>query len=263
LQDNTYTTQRQLSYASYQDYVTIISVRTKSGELSVIAVLPDRLKETVRAFFLSFPEELRRTVKAVCTDMYDGFVQAATEVFGTGAVVVDRFHVAQLYRDPLDALRIKEMARLKSELPEVEYEELAGMMWILRKKHECLSQADKAALEALYKHSPKLKKAHSYALKLTHIFNTKSSRKAAIAKIDRWIAKVEKSGIKCFNKFIGTLKKYKSSIANYFKAQKNSGFVEGLNNKIKVAKRRCYGFFKIASLFQRLQLDLMGFRKYA
>lgn len=247
----------------YQDYVTIISVRTKSGELSVIAVLPDRLKETVRAFFLSFPEELRRTVKAVCTDMYDGFVQAATEVFGTGAVVVDRFHVAQLYRDPLDALRIKEMARLKSELPEVEYEELAGMMWILRKKHECLSQADKAALEALYKHSPKLKKAHSYALKLTHIFNTKSSRKAAIAKIDRWIAKVEKSGIKCFNKFIGTLKKYKSSIANYFKAQKNSGFVEGLNNKIKVAKRRCYGFFKIASLFQRLQLDLMGFRKYA
>jgi transposase len=247
----------------HQDYVTIISVRTKSGELSVIAVLPDRLKETVRAFFLSIPEELRRTVKAVCTDMYDGFVQAATEVFGTGAVVVDRFHVAQLYRDPLDALRIKEMARLKSELPEVEYEELAGMMWILRKKHECLSQADKSALEALYKHSPKLKKAHSYALKLTHIFNTKSSRKAAIAKIDRWIAKVEKSEVKCFSKFIGTLKKYKSSIANYFKARKNSGFVEGLNNKIKVAKRRCYGFFKIDSLFQRLQLDLMGFKKYA
>lgn len=247
----------------HQDYVTIISVRTKSGELSVIAVLPDRLKETVLAFFLSIPEELRRTVKAVCTDMYDGFVKAATEVFGARAVVVDRFHVAKLYREPLDALRIKEMARLKAELPESEYEELAGMMWILRKKHECLSQTDKAALEALYKHSPKLQKAHSHALRLTHIFNAKSSRKAAITKIDRWIAKVEKSEIKCFNRFIGTLKKYKSSIANYFKDRKNSGFVEGLNNKIKVAKRRCYGFFKIDSLFQRLQLDLMGFKKYA
>jgi transposase len=247
----------------HQDYVTIISVRSKSGELSAVAVLPDRLKETVRAFFLSIPEGLRRTVKAVCTDMYDGFVQAATEVFGAGAVVVDRFHVARLYREPLDALRIKEMARLKAELPGAEYEELAGMMWILRKKHECLSQADKTALEALYKHSPKLKKAHSYALKLTHIFNTQSSRKAAIAKLDRWVAKVEKSGIRCFNKFIGTLQKYKSSIANYFKARKNSGFVEGLNNKVKVAKRRCYGFFKPTSLFQRLQLDMMGFRKYA
>ncbi|MBN9342755.1 MAG: transposase, partial [Holosporales bacterium] len=38
---------------------------------------------------------------------------------------------------------------------------------------------------------------------------------------------------------------------------------EGLNNKIKVAKRRCYGFFKIDSLFQPIQLDLMGFKKYA
>lgn len=85
----------------YQDYVTIISVRTKSGGLSVVAVLPDRLKETVYTFLSSIPEELRRTVKAVCTDMYDGFVQAAKEVFGSGAVVVDRFHVAKLYRDPL------------------------------------------------------------------------------------------------------------------------------------------------------------------
>jgi transposase len=195
--------------------------------------------------------------------MYDGFVQAATEVFGASVVVVDRFHVAKLYREPLDALRIKEMTRLKAELSQAEYEELAGMMWILRKKHECLSQTDKSALEVLYKHSPMLKKAHSYALKLTHIFNAKSARKVAVAKLNRWIAKVEKSGVKCFNKFIGTLKKYKSSIANYFKARKNSGFVEGLNNKIKVAKRRCYGFFKPESLFQRLQLDMMGFRKYA
>lgn len=247
----------------HQNYVTIVSARAKSGELSVVAVLADRLKETVSAFFLSIPQGLRRTVKSVCTDMYDGFVQAATEVFGPGAVVVDRFHVAQLYREPLDALRIKEMARLKSELPASEYEELAGMMWILRKKHECLSQADKTVLEALYKHSPKLKQAHSYALKLTHIFNAKSSRKAAIAKLDRWIAKVEKSAITCFKSFITALKKYKSSIANYFKARKNSGFVEGLNNKIKVAKRRCYGFFKTTSLFQRLHLDLVGFSKYA
>ena len=58
-------------------------------------------------------------------------------------------------------------------------------------------------------------------------------------------------------------KKYKPSIANYFKSRKNSGFVEGLNNKIKVVKRRCYGFFKIESYFQRLFLDLKGYDLYA
>ena len=57
--------------------------------------------------------------------------------------------------------------------------------------------------------------------------------------------------------------KYKPYIANYFKKRKNSGFVEGLNNKIKVAKRRCYGFFKIETIFQRLFLDFQGFEIYA
>jgi transposase len=83
-----------------------------------------------------------------------------------------------------------------------------------------------------------------------------------MAKINRWIKAVEKSDITCFDSFISTLGKYKPYIANYFKKRKNSGFVEGLNNKIKVAKRRCYGFFKIETIFQRLFLDFQGLEIY-
>ncbi|MCP4778711.1 MAG: ISL3 family transposase, partial [Planctomycetaceae bacterium] len=246
----------------HDSYVTIVSVRTKSDALSVIGVLPDRRKETVKAFFDSIPSPLRKTVKTVCTDMYEGFVQAAKEVFGAKAVVIDRYHVAKLYRAPLDQLRIREMKRLKTDLSPEEYAKLEGMMWILRKNHECLSKKEKEALSLLYQHSPQLKKAHQYALKLTSIFNSHCSRKNALAKVDRWISRVEKSEIRCFDRFIIALKRHKFSIANYFKDRKNSGFVEGLNNKIKVAKRRCYGFFKNVSLFQRLQLDLKGFQMF-
>jgi transposase len=42
----------------HQDYVTVVSARQKAGELSVVAVLPDRLKETVRAFFYRFQKDL-------------------------------------------------------------------------------------------------------------------------------------------------------------------------------------------------------------
>ena len=91
--------------------------------------------------------------------MYDGFVNAAIDVFGKQKVVVDRYHVAKLYRKPLDDLRIKEMARLKCELPSAEYSKLKDMMWILRKQHECLTEADKDKLALLYKHSRILKKA--------------------------------------------------------------------------------------------------------
>ena len=244
----------------HKDFVAIISAKDKYGNLNILAVLDNRKKQTVLDFLDSIPDHLKKTVQSVCTDMYDGFVNAAIEVFGQQKVVVDRYHVAKLYRKPLDDLRIKEMARLKSELASEEYSKLKDMMWILRKQHECLTEADKDKLALLYKHSPVLKKAHSYALKLTHIFNTHCSRKSAMANINRWINKVQKSEITCFDGFINTLEKYKGSIANYFKARKNSGFVEGLNNKIKVIKRRCYGFTKTESLFQRLVMDLQGFK---
>ena len=247
----------------HQSYVTIISARDKKENLSVIGVLDGRSKESVEHFLNSIPSDLKKTVQAVCTDMYDGFLNAATNVFGSKVVVIDRYHVAKLYREPLNKLRIAEMKRLKQELPAEEYAKLEGVMWILRKKHECLSAIEKDVLVLLYEYSPVLKQAHSYALKLTHILNTHSNRKLGLAKLDRWITAVHKSDLSCFDKFIGTLEKYKPYIANYFKKRKNSGFVEGLNNKIKVAKRRCYGFFKTESLFQRLYLDLKGYQMIA
>jgi transposase len=194
--------------------------------------------------------------------MYEGYVNAALEVFGIHSLVIDRYHVAKLYRKPLDKLRIKEMDRLKMELSAEEYAKLEGMMWILRKNHECLSEANKESLALLYKYSPLLKKAHKYALRLTHLFNTHTDRKSALAKIDRWIMSVKKSDLNIFDKFIETLNKYKPYIGNYFKARKSSGFVEGLNNKIKILKRRCYGLFKPETLFQRLFLDLQGYFIY-
>jgi hypothetical protein len=51
-------------------------------------------------------------------------------------------------------------------------------MWILRKNHECLNEADKRKLKKLYIYSPKLKQAHNFALKVSHVFNTHSSRKS-------------------------------------------------------------------------------------
>lgn len=246
----------------HNDYLAVVSVRNKKGELSIIAVLDSRKKDDIKTFLNSIPKHLKKTVNSVCTDMYDGFVNAVVEVFGEPKLVVDRYHVAKLYRKPLDNLRIKEMKRLKQELPSEEYKKLEGMMWIIRKQHECLTQADKEKLEVLYRYSPILKKAHHYALKLTHIFNTHCNRKTATDKINDWIKMVNKSELNCFDSFINTLEKYKPFILNYFKGRMNSGFVEGLNNKIKVAKRRCYGLLKTESFFQRLFLDLRGYEVF-
>jgi hypothetical protein len=51
-------------------------------------------------------------------------------------------------------------------------------------------------------------------------------------------------------------------ITNYFTRRFTSGWVEGLNNKIKALKRRCYGIANPISLFRRIWLDLKRVRSF-
>jgi hypothetical protein len=48
--------------------------------------------------------------------MYDGFIYAAKEVFGVKIkIIIDRFHVAKLYRKGLDTLRKQEFLKCCSK----------------------------------------------------------------------------------------------------------------------------------------------------
>ena len=243
----------------HKDFVVIISTKT-NGKAVVLAVLKNRKKDTVKKFFFSIPKYLAATVENVCSDMYDGFINPAKEVFGSRVnIIIDRFHVAKNYRSAMETLRKKEMKRLKSELSEEAYKKLKNIMWILRKKHNELGDEEKETLNLLFKYSPLLKKAYNFQNKLTSIFNQPISQKQAKRKIKQWINAVEKSELTCFNTFIKTLNKLWNEILNYFINRLNSGFVEGLNNKIKVLKRRCYGIFNTENLFQRISIDFAGY----
>src|SRR5712691_5251611 len=65
----------------HKDFVTIVTMRV-GNTTRILAVLKDRKKETVKTFFSRIPTRVRKTVRAVCSDMYDGFINAAKEVFG-------------------------------------------------------------------------------------------------------------------------------------------------------------------------------------
>lgn len=247
----------------HKNYVTIITALT-DGKLTILAVLKDREKKTVKEFLNKVPKRLRKKIRGICSDMYEGFVNAAKEVFGKKmTIIVDRFHVARLYRTGLDGLRKTELKRLKQELSEAEYKKLKGAMWALRKNSEELTDKEKDVLEYLFRNSPKLKLAYDLCNDLTDIFDENISKTEAVQKIDGWAKNVRSSGLECFDGFLKTLKKWKDEITNYFINRDTSGFVEGLNNKIKVIKRRCYGIFNIGHLFQRIFLDLEGYSLFA
>jgi transposase len=126
-----------------------------------------------------------------------------------------------------------------------------------------LTTEELAVLELLFECSPALRQAHRWREKLTAIFETKHTKESAAVAIRAWIKGVKRSGLDCFDKFLDTLEQWMDEITNYFISRLTSGWVEGLNNKIKVLKRRCYGLTNIPNFFRRLWLDLHGFEAFA
>jgi transposase len=247
----------------HRNFVTIVTGRLED-ETVILGVLADRKKSTVKAFLSGMPHKLRKTIKAVCSDMYDGFIHAAQEVFGRRIrIVIDRFHVAKLYRKGLDRLRKQELQRLKQELSAEEYKQLQGVMWVLRKREAQLTDEDKDRLARLFAYAPLLQTAYELCNALTGIFEKQIGKRQAKSQLTDWIERVRASTLRCFNTFLTTLEKWMDEIANYFHDRQTSGFVEGLNNKIKVIKRRCYGILNVKHLFQRIQLDLSGYALFA
>jgi len=247
----------------HKDFVTIVTMRV-GRNTRILAVRKDRKKDTVKKFLLSIPKKLRKTITAVCSDMYDGFINAAKEVLGKKVkIIIDRFHVAKLYRKSLDTLRKSEMKRLKNILSKGKYTKLKHVMWILRKDNNSLTDEEVETLQFLFIHSPLLELAYKLSKELTDIFNENLQKSRARRKIHSWINRVKKSKLGCFKTFLSTLDARMEEILNYFIHRQTSGFVEGLNNKIKVIKRRCYGILHPDHLFQRIQIDLSGYALFS
>ena len=202
--------------------------RPQKGIVRLLSVVNGREKAQIKAFLKSMPRRLRNTVNA------------DKEAFRNKVIIViDRLHIAKLYRQCLDKYKQKTLAELKQRLTAKEYEKLKGAMHILRKGNECSCKKEKVVVDELFPHSSGLAKAYRLRLKLTQIFNTHMGKLASIKKLNEWIREVRHAKSACFDSFIKTLCKYKNEISNYFIDHNTSDFVEGINNKAKVLKRQC------------------------
>jgi len=135
-------------------------------------------------------------------------------------------------------------------------------MWILRKNSHDLTAADQELIKKLIPYTPTLVIAYSLCSTLTKIFESPLTKEQARCQLRDWRGLVRETGIDCFDAFLNTSDQRMDEITNYFCDRQNSGFVEGLNNKIKVVKRRCYGLLNRGHFFQRLFIDLRGYELF-
>jgi len=220
----------------HRSFVVIVSARCPTGELHVLAILPNRTKETVQTWLESIPATRREQILTVCCDLWEVYVTAAQHALPQAVIVIDRFHVARHYRDAADSLRKQELKRLQQELPKAEVKRLKQTLWLFRKRAAELDAEEQERLSLLCAHSPALKQAYTFREQLTAIFDSACSKAVTVQRIKAWRRRVEASGLSCFAAFLTLLDRWLNLIANYFRHRQSSGFVEGLNTKAKGAQ---------------------------
>jgi transposase len=204
----------------------------------VVEVLPDRKRKTLENWLEKLAPEVRKAIKVVNLDMWEPYTLAVKAKLRQARIVVDRFHVMKNLNHCLTMAR-REIQRTASN--EVK-EHLKGSRWVLVKNQKDLNEKQRAKLESLYQASPELIVCHQLKEQFRTIFETVTDREKARLALRRWMKQVEKFNITALQTFLVTLKNWFELILNYFVERWTNAFAEGINNKIKLIKRRAFGF---------------------
>jgi len=138
----------------HRDFVTLVTYYHED-QVRLLAILEGRQKATLETFFRQIPRRLKKTIEAICCDLYEGYIQAAKAIFKNKVpVIADRYHVAKLYRKNLITLRKAELRRLKKQLPLTVYQQLKPAIAILKKQKDYFFEEENKILAPLFTYSP-------------------------------------------------------------------------------------------------------------
>lgn len=207
------------------------------GRNKVREVLKDRKKETLDKYFGGLNEQDKKNIKTVSIDMWKPYYLSVKEKLPHAKIVVDRFHVMQNLNKAITSCRREIQQKTKKD----ERDKLKGFRWVLVTNRKNLDDEGKKKLKQMYEASPELKNCHQLKEEFRAIFDLKQKAKAK-KRLEKWMKKAERSGLKSVAPFIVTLKNWKKLILNYFDGRITNGPVEGFNNKVQLIKRRAFGY---------------------
>lgn len=200
----------------------------------------ERTTKTLLRFFRFFGKERSQKLKHICSDMWKPYIKVIKKKTSQAIHILDRFHIMAKFNKAIDEVRAGEHRQMQRD----GYEPLLKKSrWCLLKRKENLTDNQEAKLKDLLKYN--LKSVRAYLLKEDFQgFWEYVSAPWAGKFLDRWCTRAMRSKIEPMKKIAKMIRKHKPLILNWFIAKKafSSGIVEGLNNKVKVATKKAYGF---------------------
>jgi transposase len=118
---------------------------------------------------------------------------------------------------------------------------LKGLRYLLIKKDAKLTVKDQERLAELKLSHPDLYQLTRLRQRLYEWYETDTSPAIAQIGLEQWLTDAAHLEIKALDSFCNTLLNWMPEILNFFNHRVTSGFVEGMNCKIRLIKRLAFG----------------------
>ncbi len=198
----------------------------------------DRSEQSMDKFYQFLGEQKAKKIRLAVMDMWPAFRNSTVTHAPQTAILFDKFHVVKKLGEALDKVRKYEYVRVSGKNRKF----IKGQKYTLLSHSQNLSGDARKNLKLLLAGNKRLNTAYMLKESFGQLWDY-TSEAWARKFFENWRTQLKWQRLKPYEKFAKMIDKHWDGIAAYCKPENKValGFVEGLNNKIRVLQRRAYG----------------------
>ena len=198
----------------------------------------DRSEESMDMFYEWLGAKKTKKIELAVMDMWKPFEKSTKKNASGAAILYDKFHVMRHLGDALDDVRKMEYSRLSGK----DRSYIKGQKYTLLSRRENLTLDGQKALKKLLKANKRLNVAYLLKESFGQLWSYQTQGWARRF-FDNWNNALKWQRLAPYEKFARMIERHWDGIAAYSRPENkvSLGFVEGMNNKIRVIQRRAYG----------------------
>jgi len=198
----------------------------------------DRSEESLDMFYEWLGVKKIKKIRLAVMDMWKAFQKSTRKNAPQAAILFDKFHVMRHLGEALDKVRKMEYARLVGK----DRSYIKGQKYTLLSNKENLTLDGRKALNKLLKANKRLNTAYLLKESFDQLWSYQTEGWARRF-FDNWKDSLKWQRLEPYEKFAKMIERHWDGVAAYSSPENkvSLGFVEGLNNKIRVIQRRAYG----------------------
>ena len=198
----------------------------------------DRSEKSMALFYDWLGEKKTRGIRLAVMDMWKPFRNMTNQRAPQAAILFDKFHITRHLGKALDEVRKSEYRRRSGR----DRSYINGQKYTLLSRRDNLNLDGRKALKKLLAANQRLNRAYLLKESFGQLWDYQVEGWARRF-FENWRASLRWQRLKPYVKFAAMIYRHWDGIAAYCKPENkvSLGFVEGLNNKIRVIQRRAYG----------------------